>query len=483
MDRATLDRSLVKGVAWTGAVKWGAQILVWGVTLLVARLLTPEDYGLVGLAALYLGLVSLLSEAGLGETVLTFRALSRHQLGQLNTTGVFLGGIAAVLTGLLAKPVAVFFESPRLENVLLVLGFTFLISALGIVPGALMRRELRYKALALVEGSSQVLASASTLLMALMGAGYWALVLGQMVQLVANSIWLFVLAKQRFHLPRPKELIEAFTFGAHVIGARVSWYFYSNADHLVAGKFLGPGALGLYAMGFTLARLPVEKINGVLNRVTPGIFSAVQDQPASLCRYTLMITEAISLVTFGPILGLGLVAPRFIPFALGDQWSELIVPLQILTVGAAMSSAMPLLPQVLNILKDARFSMRAGIAAAVVFPIGFLVGSRWGITGIAAAYVLLYPLVVVLPLLIRVRKLIGLSPTSYFSAILPATTATFGMAAGVMATRALFPEGHVEMVHLLVEIATGVLGYFGTLVLFHRSRIRSAFRALGTLRT
>ena len=113
-----LDGTLVRGLAWTGGVKWGAQVFAWASTLIVARLLTPDDYGLVGMATVYLGLVTMISEFGVGTTVLTLRELTEQEIAQLNGFSIILGLIGFTLSCLAAVPVGLFFKSPRLPMVI-----------------------------------------------------------------------------------------------------------------------------------------------------------------------------------------------------------------------------------------------------------------------------------------------------------------------------------------------------------------------------
>src|SRR5260370_41786796 len=109
-----LDGTLVRGLAWTVGVKWAAQLIAWASTLIVARLLTPDDYGLVGMATVLLGLANLISEFGVGTTVITLRDLSEHEIAQLNGFAILLGQAAFVLSCLAAVPLGIFFKSPRL---------------------------------------------------------------------------------------------------------------------------------------------------------------------------------------------------------------------------------------------------------------------------------------------------------------------------------------------------------------------------------
>lgn len=481
-DRASLDRSLVRGVAWTSGVKWLVQVLTWAGTILVMRLLTPEDYGLVGMAGLFLGLVTLVSEFGLGSAVISLRDLTDRQIAQLESVAVLVGLVAAAVSMAAAVPVARFFESPSLPPVIIVLSITFLISALNVVPAAILRRNLRYRTLAMVEGGEAVGNVAATLFLAWLGFGYWSLVLGRVLKFAVAAVALSFIVPKSFAWPRINEIRHALTFSFHVVAGRLGWYTYSNGDYLIIGKLLGQGSLGLYNSAFTLSRMPAERITGMVTRVSPGIFSAVQHDHASLRRYILILTEGISLLTFAPIIGIGLVAPELVPVVLGDRWVGAVVPLQILSIGAAFSAVTPLLPQVLHVIKETKFTMMRSLVAVLVFIPGFLIGSQWGVAGVAVAWVVLEPLAVSFPVLWKVHRRIGLPLREYAQALWPAGSATVAMAVGVLAMRTYVSDDFSAVMLLTLEVSAGALAYIAALLVMHRDRVARVLRAFRLLR-
>src|SRR5437870_578480 len=133
-----IDRSLVGGIAWTGAAKRSVQFLSWATTLVLARLLTPDDFGLVALAQVYIGLVALINEMGIGSAVVTFRDLSREHLAQINTVALMLGLTACAISCGLAYPIGLFFSSPDLVPVIMVMSSAFVITSLKTVSAGLL---------------------------------------------------------------------------------------------------------------------------------------------------------------------------------------------------------------------------------------------------------------------------------------------------------------------------------------------------------
>ena len=477
VEARALDRSLVRGVAWTAAAKWASQGLAWVSWLVVARLLTPEDYGLVGMAAIYLGLITLLSEFGLGTAVLAVRELSVEQINQLNGMAVLLGLAGVLASCAAAIPLGHFFRAPQLPLVVVAMSSTFVITSFKTVPFALLQRDLRFKALALIDLSQALVLAISMVAFAVVGLRYWTLVCGGVVGALVSTGAILRLRRVPFARPRLKALRQAMTLSSDVLISRLGWYVSANTDFLVAGRILGKAALGFYNVAWILASVPVDKVAALVGQVTPAFFSAVQADHAAMRRYVLRITEGIALITFPVSLGLVLVARDFVLLVLGAKWEGTIAPLRLLAAYAAFRSITPLLPQVLQIIRDSRFEMWRMVAAAVVMPTSFyFAAQRWGTVGLAMAWMLVDPLLAFV-LYRRVFRKIQLSPRAYLAALWPALSGTALMAAAVLAVGVLSPSGWTPGLRLAAQIGVGVITYGLACVVLHRERF-AAFREL-----
>ena len=476
-ERRALDRSLLRGVAWTATAKWASQGLSWVSWVIVARLLAPEDYGLLGMAAIYFGLITLLSEFGLGTAVLAVRELSVEQINQLNSLAVLLGLASLLASCAVAIPLGGFFHAPQLPLVVVAMSATFVITSFKTIPLALLQRDLRFKALAFIDLSQALVLTISMIGLAVAGFRYWTLVCGAVLGALTATGAVLWLRHLPFAWPRPKSLKHAITLSSHVLVSRLCWYASANADFLVAGRILGKAALGFYGVGWTLASVPVDRVAALVGQVTPAFFAAVQTDRAAIRRYLLRITEGIALITFPLALGLALVARDFILVVLGSKWEPTIAPLQLLAAYAAFRSITPLLPQVLQIIRDARFEMWRMVAAALVMPTSFYFsGQLWGTVGLATAWVLVDPLIAV-PLYRRVFSKIELSPKAYFLALWPALSGTALMAAVVLAVGVFSGSAWTAGVRLATQVAAGVISYGLACLVLHRGRFK-AFREL-----
>jgi O-antigen/teichoic acid export membrane protein len=477
VDMAHIDRSLVGGIAWTGAAKWSIQLLSWATTLVLARLLTPDDFGLVALAQVYIGLVALINEMGLGSAVVTFRDLSRGHLAQINTVALLLGLCGFAVSCAMAYPLGVFFASPHLVPVIMVMSTSFVIMSLKTVPMGLLQKEFDFKTLALVEAGQAGVLALSQATLAFLGLGYWSLVLGELLALVLATGYVASRRFPGFARPRLAELRRITTFTSHLLVTRVAWYMYSDADFIIVGKVLGQAALGVYKVAWILSTSPVQKVSELVTRVTPSVFSAVQKDKAALRRYVLRITEALSLAVFPLASGLCLVADDFVIVALGERWVGAITPLRILGFYVSFRTINTILPQVLTVIGETKFGMRNGIFAVILMPTAFLIGSRWGMAGVACGWLIAYPLVAI-PVYVVLFRRIELRPREYLDAIRPALGAAIVMSLAVIAVRWWLPPGWSPVARLIPQAAIGAAVYVGFVLLFHRDRLTSLVSAV-----
>jgi PST family polysaccharide transporter len=426
----------------------------------------------VSVAGVYLGLVAIFSEFGFGSAVITLRNLTVDEIAQINTFSAISGAIGFLLAVALAKPIAWFFRSPELPAVIVVMSTNFLITAFKTVPTSLLQRDLQFKRLSLIDSIAAITQSLCVLLLAWTGSGYWALVLGGITGAVVSTTLNVRSRPWGFARPRRKSISHALNFSWQIFVARFSWSFYTDADFLVAGRVLGASTLGAYSVAWNLATLPVEKVTGLVGQVTPAFFSANQADPGGLRRYLLSLTEVVSLVTFPATIGLGLVAPEFVGLVLGKRWSDAVAPLELLAFFGAMRSVSALLGPLLTALRETRFFMWINVTAAVVMPVAFYLGSRWGPSGIAWGWIVVYPLVA-LPLYARAFRKIGMPVRAYLAAVRPALDGSLAMIAAVSMVKWTMPSAWPVSVRFGVEVIAGAAAYLIVVSVLHAERLRS----------
>jgi O-antigen/teichoic acid export membrane protein len=468
-----LDRSLVSGIAWTGGTKWATQILSWAATLIVARILSPSDYGLMGMAAVYLGLVTLVNEFGLTAAILRHRELTEEQIARIGGFSVVVGLAIAGISVVISPVIARFYGEPAVATIIAVLSINFVFGSLGVLPRSLLARDLAYPRLAMIDGVTNLAQMITMLAFAIGGFRYMALVFGSLVGSACGALLALWWRPHRLAWPSSFDTIGgALHVGWHIVVGRLAWYTYNTADFAVVGRVLGKQALGAYTLGWEIATMPVERISSLVSSVTPGVFSAVQHDIAALRRYFLGVVEGLAFITLPAAAGLALIAGEFVPVVLGRQWMGAIVPLRLLAVYGGIRSIDTVTPQVLIYTGHSRQSMWYSVIAACVMPVLFFVGTRWGVGGVAAVWIVAYPLVVA-PQYRLAFRVLEMSPRGYFATLWPAVSSTAIMALAVGIVLVALPLTMTPVVRLVIEVVTGVVVYGGMIAWRHRERARA----------
>ena len=475
-----LDHSLVHSLAWRAIGDWASQVFSWASLLVIVRLLAPADFGMVAMAVILFPFLRQISEFGIPRIIVTFRDLTDDQMAQLNTVGALLGGITFLVACVAAKPVAIFFKTPALVPVIIATCAALVPMGFRTVSEGLLSRNMQFRLLSIFDAVNAVVSAAITLLLAALHFGYWALVLGNLLAITLRSFLVLRARPFRYAMPNYSSIKNLLQFGRHVMVSLIAMNSYTRLDNLTSGRVLGQTALGFYGMAWTLANVPLEKVTSLVTTVIPSYLSAVQKDEEALRRYVRNLTESMALATFPATIGLGLVARDLIPLALGNKWSGVVAPLEVLSIYAAFRSIVALLPKVLTSIGNARYVMWNDLAALVVMPIAFYLGSRWGNAGIAWGWVAAYPLVVI-PLYRKTFKTIGMHLGEYLRAVRPALESSIAMSLAVLVLRRFLSASPV-ILRLSLEIAVGALFYSATLLLFHRERVLAFVRLARSFR-
>jgi teichuronic acid exporter len=469
---SALDGALLSGIAWTALGKWSTQALTWLSTLIVARILIPEDFGILSMALVYMGLIYLVNDFGLGPAIIQNRRMTPATISKLAGLSIILGALFTALSAALSWPVAAFFSEPALQPVVMALGFGLVMSGIQVVPRSLLTRDLQFRSLAIVDGAQALVGAAGTLVLAFAGLGYWSLILGSLLAKAVATATICAMHLHPIALPTSlRELLPELRFGGHTTLAGVGWYVYGSADAIVIGRLLTTAALGAYGIAATLASAPLIQVSALLSRVTAGIFSAVQGDRELLHRYIHRLLEGQTLIIFPAAAGLALVASDFIPLVLGREWAAAILPLQVLAMTAAFRSLSPILVQALVFTGRPDQNTRITMLGAVTFPPLFVIGSRWGIDGVAVAWFVGFLGIILPAVLYAAKRHLNLSPMSIGRSLLPGLVCTAVMAVAVLLIAAVGSGPSWTL--LVAKVGAGVAVYLLALRSLYWDRVAS----------
>jgi teichuronic acid exporter len=349
----SIKADVLNALRWSAAGRLAGQLGSWVITLYVIRLLNPADYGLMGMASVLMPFATLLNELGMMPALIQSRQVEEQLVRQL--FGFVLTATVVIFWLLfLAAPVlSMFFDEPRLIPMTRVLAVGMLIGGIAAVPNALSERDLQFRGISLVEFSSMIAGSGTTLVLAIAAFGVWSLVIGQIVSTTAKTIGILIVS--RFRLTpsfRVGRLRSMFAFGANVTGQRVLWYLYTSADVVLIGKLLGDNALGVYSVAFHLATLPASKVFGIMNRVAFPAYARLQHDRRQATDY-FVTSVKLTWFLFCPMLwGMSSVSRELVEVFMGRNWQEAGIVLMLV----------PLIVPFRNIISDDSAHGRAGAA-------------------------------------------------------------------------------------------------------------------------
>jgi O-antigen/teichoic acid export membrane protein len=456
----THDHVLAKGVAWNGLFRWGAQLVSWSSTILVARLLSPDDYGIVGMATWFMAFAGIVTNFGISTTIMVQRGLPQSTIRQLNLFALLLGVLVALAALGAAPLMAGFYREPRVADVLRMYAITFLLSATVVVPAAIMQRDLRYRASAVLEFSRAITTTAAVVWLALRGHGYWALVWGNIIGTAAYAIAANLLSPVGVSLPRWSVVGGPVRQSGHQMVGSLAWFGYSNADFLVVGRALGATATGVYSFAWSLATLPGEKITNVIQAVVGPFFAALQDDLPALRRYFRLTNRLLASLVFPVFLGFALVSADAVPVIFGEKWRPAIPVLTLLVVYASVQNLYIMLGHILIARGLHRLFSWYQFVWLVILPTSFwLVATRtpYGVVGVATVWVVMMPIMSWYPLR-RTLQSIDETWRGYFDALRPPVVSVLAMGAVVLGLRVLLSAAPAPA-RLGVCVVAGALTY------------------------
>jgi O-antigen/teichoic acid export membrane protein len=382
----------LRGLGWMGAAKIISQSFSWVVTIYVARLLSPNDYGLMGVAGLLIVFFNLFNDLGLGQALVRHDEQSEETLSSAFWFILALGCCFYLLALALAPVVAAFYRNPKLVPIIGVLGVNFIVGGLRSVPANLLVKNMRFDLRARIETIAALASSALTLALAQLGFGVWTLVAASLAQQAVSTLATYCYSpwRPRWHA-RMREIKPLLEFGGKVSGTFMIGYFFNNADTMIIGRVLGERLTGIYNMAYQLAHLPVQKVNVALNPVFYAALAQLKNEAPHFRRYFFQMTRLTANVAIPVFVFMAANAPLLFELALTEKWAEAVFPFQVLCGVGGLRLATILLPQALNALNQPEKNLRANLLCLALLPLGFYLGATRGLVGVACAWLLLYP--------------------------------------------------------------------------------------------
>ncbi|MFH1277386.1 MAG: lipopolysaccharide biosynthesis protein [Candidatus Eisenbacteria bacterium] len=377
----------IRGGAATMAAQAGRFALTVGSTMILARILTPRDFGLIAMVVAVMMFLVILRDLGLPTATVQQAVVTQEQVSTLFWLNGLLGLAVAVITIILAPLLVRFYGEPALLGITPLFGVVSLIDALSLQHRALLRRRMRFGALAAVELFSQLVGVAAAVATAWKGGRFWSLLVLRLVTASVQTLLCWRICDwrpdRRF---RPAEVRGMIAFGGYLSGSRLVRSVGRNLDRILIGRFTDARLLGLYAKAAGWLVAPFQQLSFPVARVAVPVLSRLQDEPDRYRRYwrqgmLLMTTLGMPVICF-----LVLDTRKVIYLLLGDQWEAAIPIFRILSPVALVTLLHMGTGWAYVSLGRAARQLRWEIAATAVTAAAFLIGIKWGPAGVAAGF-------------------------------------------------------------------------------------------------
>lgn len=462
----------MSGLRWVTATRAIAQVLTWASTFVVIRVLSPTEFGLASLAGLFASFLSMLNELGFSVALVQRQTRDpetlRHVFGALLAFGVLLmlGLIgAAPILGALVK-------EPRVVPLVRFISLQFIAMSFGVIPQARLSMDMRFKEIGITSVASSLAGAAMTLVSALYGAGAWSLIIGIVGMSFVRSIMLNVYSPWVV-IPKLKlaKIRDFAGFSGLVVLERTLWYWYMQIDSLVVARVLGAGELGIYSVARQLTNIPLERAMLIVNSVTLPAYSLVKHDLEQVGRGYLKVLRLGAGYAFPVFWGLAAVSEPTVRLLLGPKWVAAAPVIQILCISMPLRMLNSFTSAAATSVARQDVNIKSLLIAIVIIPASVVIGSRWGMRGVAAAWAVGFPVVYFFNVFF-LRQALALRLGRMIDAVRPA-----GIAAGVMLlSLGLMTRGFLDSLppalHLAIAVPAGALIFALALWLVSKSCAR-----------
>ena len=456
----SLGQKVLSGVVWTAfdlVVNKGFGLLI---KLVLARLLLPGDYGIIGMAVVFINFAKVLAESGIGPAIVQMpeESLRREHLDTTFWTSVAWSGTLYLLIVYFVAPwSASFYGEPVLEQVVPILGIGILISPLNVVHRSQLTRAFKFKRIALINNIASVIGGIIAVALAYRGYGLWALVWYTILPLIIMLPQLYratgyipglAISREAFH--------DIFTFGIVTMGTAVIGTFVNQLDYLLIGKMVSKYALGLYTFAFLLTDVARRQISTVLGSVMFPAYSSIQHDRNKMKKTYLKVMQLNCLAIFAPMTLLLVNATNIVTFFFGVKWIDSVILIQFLVVAAlanAMTSGFGALLRGMGKV-SMEFNLHLVRALLIFVPLLYFGVRNHGVLGAAVA-VVLHQLISVPIILYVLKRQIGLEGWEFFRAMWPVVfAAAISTGVGLLSRQVIGTSDPATIIHAVLMLTT-----------------------------
>lgn len=470
----TLEQQAVSGAKWLGSLKLASQVVSWAMTIIIARILFPEDYALSALATMIAGYAEIISELGLGASIVQRSSYRKNELSSV----FWFALIVSVIFSLSCIPIsyftAAYFNELRVIPLTQAVGVLFILTGLQIVPISLLKRSMKFREIGIIELIATVISSIAMIVIALKGGGAWALIGGRIIRGAVKLCLAYVYSSwtptMHFKMSEVKHYV---TFGLTVVLSSTLFYAFEMSDRFFAGRAWSLEMLGYYLFALQLAHIPTDKIVALVNQISFPTFSRMRADSKKFVRFYLNVLRVNATMVLPIFIGGFIVGDELVIVVLGEKWQPMTYLFQVLCLVQIVTA----LNSVNNIVHLARGNVKQvvlfNLVAVLTMSASFYVAVQYRMNAILIPWLTTYVLLCGW-WIVRTISAIGVSIPSYFSKIRVPAIAAFVMAMALIGVEAAGEAMMLDVRYLLfIEILVGAMTYVSLIWLLDRKLVHS----------
>jgi PST family polysaccharide transporter len=456
--KSGIKKRSLRGGAVTLATQCFSIVINLGGTMILARILTPYDYGIMAMVAAITGFAYVFINLGLSTATIQRSEINHAQVSTLFWINTAIGAAVMLLVMGLAPAVAWFYQTPALLWVTIALSCNFLINGTAVQHQALLDRQMRFTTIAVIRIGSLLAGIVTAIIAAGNGFGYWALVMNSVAATVCGAAGVWLATGWRPHRPRRNTGAgPMLRYGADILGFNVINYFSRNLDNILIGRAHGSAALGFYSKAYQLMMIPVINLREPLNKVAMPTLSRLQNDPDQYRRYYMKFLSVLAFLSMPVVSYLYVCADDIIGLVLGPQWTQAVGIFKILAIAALIQPVSSTRGVVLVSTGKSRKYLWWGGAYAIITILSFIIGLPWGARGVAISYTVANYLVLHQSL-VYVFKETPVRVRDFYSAVYKPLVASLAMGAACLFLKSCL-EGFSGGIVLAACFALGAFIY------------------------
>ncbi len=471
----SLGNQVRRAIYWRTGTQIISQAISWTATLIVLWILNPADYGLFVMAQVMMSFLDFLNGYGFASALIQSKEVSQKSIRQaLGLAMVMNAGLAALQISM-ASTVAAYYGKPEVAELLYYLALIYLTTPFIIIPEVLLSRSLDFKRQAIVNLTAAMVGASVSLGCALSGFGVWTLVYAPIALFATRAIGLTIAARlyilPSFDFRGTGTLLK---FGLAMMGSHLFWVIQSQSDIVIAGRMFELHDVGLYAEALFLTQLIMTKFVPPLNQVAFPAYARLQDDPAALRWHFLSSVRLILLVTAPLFVGIAVTAGPLVAL-LPEKWHGMAPFMQMLGLAMPLMTIQILFAPVNNAMGRPDISMKTSAVGALCFASAFLIGSQYGIYGLAVAWLAAAPILLVATAWLSGR-LTGIAIGDVAAAAAPAIACALAMGVIVWFADSMLSQNLPALQHVALLVAGGGIAYLGLSWIVQRETLLRFYR-------